>query len=82
MTRLSVNINDETAANLRRIAVELDTNVTEVVRRSVTTFAYIHDRGAYIVNPCVNYQPPQNCIKLLPNTDDWCGNCRTLGVSS
>ena len=25
---------------------------------------------------CVNYQPPSDCIALLPNPDDWCGMCR------
>lgn len=82
MTRLSVNINDETAANLRRIAAELDINVTEVVRRSVTTFAYIHDTGAVIRDHfCVNYEAPNDCRKLLPISDDWCGNCLGGGAS-
>jgi hypothetical protein len=26
---------------------------------------------------CVNYRAPQDCTKSLPNTDDWCGVCRS-----
>ncbi|MET1083603.1 MAG: hypothetical protein ABWY12_11215 [Burkholderiales bacterium] len=24
---------------------------------------------------CANYPPPSDCIKLLPNSDDWCQSC-------
>lgn len=39
-TRLSVNINDETASQLRRMAEENGITVTEAVRRSVAVYEF------------------------------------------
>lgn len=42
-TRLSVNINDETAQALKELAKRRDTSVTEVVRRAVAVYKFIED---------------------------------------
>ena len=42
-TRLSVNINDETAAALRDLAKRRQTTVTEVVRRAVSVYKFVED---------------------------------------
>ena len=42
MPRLSVNINSETAAALEALAAKHGTNVTEIVRRSVSTLVFLH----------------------------------------
>lgn len=42
-TRLNVNINDETAAALKDLAERRQTTVTEIVRRSVSTYKFIED---------------------------------------
>lgn len=42
-TRLSVNINDETANALREIAKDEGTTVTEVVRRAVSVYKFFDD---------------------------------------
>lgn len=42
-TRLSVNINDETAAALKDLAERRQTTVTEIVRRSVSVYKFIED---------------------------------------
>lgn len=41
--RLNVNINDETAAALKELAAAEDLTVTELVRRSVSVYKYLHD---------------------------------------
>ena len=43
MTRLSVNINDETATALRDLADRREISVTEVVRRAVSVLKFIED---------------------------------------
>lgn len=42
-TRLSVNINDETADALRQLAEEDGTTITEVVRRAVSVYKFFDD---------------------------------------
>jgi hypothetical protein len=42
--RLSVNLNPETEAALRRLANEQGMSITEVIRRAVSTYAFVHDR--------------------------------------
>lgn len=42
-TRLSVNINDETAAALKDMAEKRQTTVTEIVRRAVSVYKFIED---------------------------------------
>ena len=42
MTRLNVNINDETAAAIRQIMERHGWTATEVVRRSVSVYALLH----------------------------------------
>lgn len=42
-TRLSVNINDETAAALKELAARRDTSVTEIVRRAVAVYKFVED---------------------------------------
>jgi predicted transcriptional regulator len=44
--RLSVNINDETAAALNELAKERQTTVTEVVRRAISVYKFIEDETA------------------------------------
>jgi hypothetical protein len=43
MQRLGVNINDETAAALRRLAERDEMTVTEVVRRAVSVYTFVRD---------------------------------------
>lgn len=45
-TRLSVNINDETAVALKSLAARRDTSVTEVVRRAVAVYKFMEDEVA------------------------------------
>lgn len=42
-TRLSVNINDETAAALKAMAANRQTTVTEIIRRAVSVYKFIED---------------------------------------
>jgi len=42
-TRLSVNINDETASALRSMAERRQTTVTEIVRRAVSVYKFVED---------------------------------------
>lgn len=42
-TRLSVNVNDETAAALRALAAENETSVTEMIRRATGLYKFVHD---------------------------------------
>lgn len=42
-TRLSVNINDETAEALKDLAERRGTSVTEVVRRAVAVYKFVED---------------------------------------
>jgi predicted transcriptional regulator len=42
--RLSVNINDETAAALNQLAQDRQTTVTEVVRRAISVYKFIEDQ--------------------------------------
>lgn len=42
-TRLSVNINDETAEALRELADRKGTSVTEIVRRAVSVYKFVED---------------------------------------
>jgi predicted DNA-binding helix-hairpin-helix protein len=42
-TRLSVNINDETAEALKELAARRGTTVTEVVRRAVSVYKFVED---------------------------------------
>jgi predicted transcriptional regulator len=42
--RLSVNINDETAAALNQLAKDRETTVTEIVRRAVSVYKFIEDQ--------------------------------------
>jgi predicted transcriptional regulator len=44
-TRLNVNINDECASALRKMAERNETTVTEIVRRAISVFDYV-DRAA------------------------------------
>lgn len=43
MTRLEVNINDETATALRALAEKRNTTVTDTVRRSVSLYWYVDE---------------------------------------
>lgn len=50
-TRLSVNINDETARALRELAEQDETTVTEIVRRAVSVYRFFdeaRDKGQTI----------------------------------
>lgn len=40
MTRLEINVNDETASALREIADTNDISITEAVRRCVSVYAF------------------------------------------
>jgi predicted transcriptional regulator len=42
-TRLSVNINDETAEALKSLAARRQTTVTEIVRRAVSVYKFVED---------------------------------------
>lgn len=42
-TRLSVNINDETAAALKELAQKNQTSVTEIVRRATGLYKFVDD---------------------------------------
>lgn len=42
-TRLNVNINDDTAVALRKLAEEEGTTVTEIVRRAVSVYKFFDD---------------------------------------
>lgn len=42
-TRLSVNVNDETADALKQLAKENGTSVTEIVRRAVSVYKFVED---------------------------------------
>lgn len=42
-TRLSVNINDETAQALKELATRRGTSVTEIVRRAVAVYKFVED---------------------------------------
>jgi len=42
-TRLSININDETAAALKELAAKRGLTVTEVVRRAVSVYKFVED---------------------------------------
>lgn len=42
-TRLSVNINDDTAAALRELAAKDSTTVTEIVRRAVSVYKFFDE---------------------------------------
>ena len=44
--RLSVNINDETAAALEQLARIRQTTVTKIVRRAVSVYKFIEDETA------------------------------------
>ena len=43
VTKLNVNINDETAAALKDLAERRQTTVTEIVRRAVSVYKFIED---------------------------------------
>lgn len=43
MSRLNVNINDDTAAALRALADQDKMSVTEVVRRAVSVYKFVKD---------------------------------------
>lgn len=45
-TRLSVNVNDETAAALRELADQDEISVTEVIRRAVSVYKFFVDARA------------------------------------
>lgn len=47
MTRLSININDDTAEVLRRLAAKKQTTVTEILRRSVSAYKFIEDECVF-----------------------------------
>ena len=42
-TRLSVNINDETARALKELAERRETSVTDIVRRAVSVYKFVED---------------------------------------
>jgi predicted transcriptional regulator len=42
-TRLSVNINDETADALKELAKDRGTSVTDIVRRAVAIYKFVED---------------------------------------
>lgn len=42
-TRLSVNVNDETAAALRSLAQDSETSVTEMIRRATGLYKFVQD---------------------------------------
>jgi hypothetical protein len=46
VTRLSVNLNPETAALLRKTADDLGLSVTETIRRSIALHGYMTDQRA------------------------------------
>lgn len=43
VTKLNVNINDETAAALKDLAARRQTTVTEIVRRAVSVYKFVED---------------------------------------
>ena len=43
ITRLSINISEETARQLKRLAEEHDTSVTNIVRRAVSVYSFLDD---------------------------------------
>lgn len=45
-TRLSVNINDETAKALKELADERGTSITDIVRRAVAVYKFVEDETA------------------------------------
>ena len=42
-TRLSVNINDETARALKELAERRETSVTDIIRRAVSVYKFVED---------------------------------------
>jgi hypothetical protein len=44
--KLSVNITDETAADLRELSQRDEASITETVRRAVSVYKYIYDEVA------------------------------------
>lgn len=42
-TRLSVNVNDETASALRELADRRDVSITDIVRRAVAVYKFVED---------------------------------------
>jgi hypothetical protein len=46
IVRLNINVSGETADDLRRLAAERGTSVTEIVRRAVAVFAYLEAERA------------------------------------
>lgn len=42
-TRLSINMNDQTTADLKELAARRQTFVTEIVRRAVSVYKFIED---------------------------------------
>lgn len=45
MPRLNVNINEETKNALRQLADDSDMGVTEVMRRAISVYKFMHDEG-------------------------------------
>lgn len=45
-TRLSINVNNETAAALRELAERHETSVTEIIRREVGLYKFVTDETA------------------------------------
>jgi hypothetical protein len=46
IVRLHVNLNQETATALTRIADDHGLSLTEVVRRAISVYAFVHDERA------------------------------------
>jgi predicted transcriptional regulator len=46
VTRLNINVSDETAQLLRQMADRGDTSVTEIVRRAVAVYKYFEDAAS------------------------------------
>jgi hypothetical protein len=45
-TRLSVNMNDQTTADVKELAARRQISVTEVIRRAVSVYKFIEDENA------------------------------------
>ena len=44
-TRLNLNVSDQVDATLRTLAAEQDTTMTEVLRRALSVYKFLHDQS-------------------------------------
>lgn len=45
-TRLSVNVNDETARAVKELAAQQETSATDIVRKAIAVYRFIEDETA------------------------------------